>query len=79
LPEGVLFVPPVRSFVRAWSGRPRLPLDFAAAHLLDIAIAANVLAVLAVVVFGGFDIGIWSASGAAKPALILMRAPATGR
>jgi hypothetical protein len=72
LPEGVLFVPPVRSFVRAWSGRPRLPLDFAAAHLLDIAIAANVLAVLAVVVFGGFDIGIWSASGAAKPALILM-------
>ena len=67
-----MFTPPVGPLVRAWAARPRpLRLGFLAS-LLDAIIAANVLAVFAVVLFGGFDVGIWSASGAAKPALVLL-------
>lgn len=51
---------------RAW----RTPA--AAATLLDIVIVGNLGAVAAVALFGGFDIGIWRASSAAKPVLILL-------
>lgn len=51
---------------RAW----RSPV--ATATLLDAVIVGNLGAVVAVALFGGFDIGIWSASSAAKPLLILL-------
>ena len=51
-------------FGRAWR--------VTAATLLDAVIVGNLGAVVAVTFLGGFDIGIWSASSAAKPVLILL-------
>jgi hypothetical protein len=52
--------------------RPRAAFVSAAAYVLDALIVANVFAVLAVVAIGGFDVGIWSASTAAKPLLLAL-------